>query len=63
MKDITSENSGFSTDGRRFFSRFYTNEATDGDNTFDSAGNSKGLTQMEPSSKLNEQLCRQARVI
>ena len=42
MKVITSANSGFSNDGRRFFSRFYTNEATDGDNTFDSAGSLRG---------------------
>lgn len=42
MKVITSANSSFSTDGRRFFSRFYTNEATDGDNTFDAAGQLRG---------------------
>ena len=42
MKIITSANSGFNNDGRRFFSRFYTNQATQSDNSFNAAVQLRG---------------------
>lgn len=46
QKVITAANSNFSSDGRRFFSRFYTNKATDSDNHFRAEGNMDGASNI-----------------